>query len=34
MVHAGPCACPDCGGALRRIGEDITESLDLRARPV
>ncbi len=28
MVHAGPCTCPACGGALRRIGEDVTESLD------
>ncbi len=28
IVHPGPCACPACGGALRRIGEDVTESLD------
>ena len=28
VVHAGPCACPACGGSLRRIGEDVTESLD------
>ena len=28
VVHPGPCACPACGGALRRIGEDVTESLD------
>ncbi|GJD98004.1 IS66 family transposase [Methylobacterium iners] len=28
VVHAGPCACPSCGGALRRIGEDVTETLD------
>jgi transposase len=27
-IHAAPCACPSCGGALRRIGEDITETLD------
>ena len=27
-VHAAPCCCPSCGGALRRIGEDITETLD------
>jgi transposase len=25
--RAGP-ACPSCGGALRRIGEDVTETLD------
>jgi transposase len=24
MVHAAPCTCPTCGGALRRIGEEIT----------
>src|SRR5438445_530532 len=28
MVHAAPCACPTCGGALRRIGEELTETLD------
>jgi transposase len=27
-VHAAPCRCPTCGGALRRIGEDVTETLD------
>ena len=27
-VHAAPCTCPSCGGALRRIGEDIAETLD------
>jgi transposase len=27
-VHAAPCTCPTCGGALRRIGEEITETLD------
>ena len=26
--HAAPGACPSCGGALRRIAEDITETLD------
>ena len=26
--HPAPCACPSCGGRLRRIGEDITETLD------
>ena len=26
--HPAPCTCPSCGGALRRIGEDITETLD------
>src|SRR5438046_1944129 len=28
ILHAAPCTCPNCGGALRRIGEDITETLD------
>ena len=28
VIHPGPCACPDCGGRLRRIGSDVTETLD------
>jgi transposase len=28
VAHAAPCACPACGGALRPLGEDITEVLD------
>ena len=28
LTHSAPCACPSCGGALRLIGEDITETLD------
>ena len=28
VIHPGPCTCPSCGGKLRRIGEDVTESLD------
>ncbi len=28
MIHPGPCACPSCGGKLRRIGSDVTETLD------
>jgi transposase len=28
MVHAAPCTCPTCGGVLRRIGEEITETLE------
>jgi len=28
VVHAGTCACPACGGALRPVGEDVTEILD------
>ena len=26
--HPAACACPHCGGALRRIGEEVTETLD------
>src|SRR5256885_293063 len=25
-AHPGPCTCPSCGGALRRIGEDVTQT--------
>jgi transposase len=28
VVHAVACACPSCGGALRRLGEEVTEVLD------
>jgi transposase len=28
VVHAPVCACPDCGGALRDLGEDVSEILD------
>jgi len=28
IVHGGACSCPNCGGTLRRIGADVTESLD------
>jgi transposase len=28
VEHAAPCACPGCGGALRPLGEDVTEVLD------
>jgi len=28
MIHPAPCTCPTCGGALRPIGEEITETLD------
>ena len=32
--HGAPSACPSCGGALRRIGEDVSETLDYVAGPV
>jgi transposase len=28
IVHEPSCACPTCGGALRKVGEDVTEILD------
>jgi transposase len=28
VVHVEDCACPACGGVLRRVGEDVTEILD------
>ena len=29
IVHApGTCECPDCGGQLRALGEDVSETLD------
>lgn len=31
-VLPSPCACPDCGGKLSKIGEDITETLEVVPR--
>jgi transposase len=28
IVHENPCACPDCGGKLRPLGEDVAEMLE------
>jgi transposase len=28
IVHAAPCECPACGGALRAFGEDVAEILE------
>ena len=27
-VHALACTCPDCGGTLKQIGEDVAEQLE------
>ena len=27
-VHEPACTCPNCGGAMRKLGEDVTEVLD------
>ena len=32
MVYSAPAACPCCGGALHKLSEDITESLELVPR--
>ena len=26
--HPAPCTCPGCGGALRKIADEVTETLD------
>src|SRR5580700_113280 len=28
LWHPAPCTCPSCGGALRKIGDEVTETLD------
>lgn len=28
LVHEPSCACPGCGGEMRKVGEDVTEILD------
>ena len=28
IVHEPACACPACGGSMRKVGEDVTEILD------
>jgi transposase len=28
VVHETPCTCPGCGGALRRLGEDVSEMIE------
>ena len=27
-MHAAPSCCPGCGGSLRKLGEDVTETLE------
>lgn len=31
MIHQAACACPACGGGLRKVGEDVSEVLDFVA---
>jgi transposase len=28
VVHAAPCSCPECGGTLKPLGEDVSEQLE------
>jgi transposase len=28
IVYEAPCACPKCGGPVRKLGEDVTETLE------
>src|SRR5258708_6898011 len=28
LRHSAPCTCPRCGGALRKIADEVTETLD------
>lgn len=32
IVYPAPAACPCCGGALRKLGEDVTETLEIVPR--
>jgi transposase len=32
VVHEAPCACPVCGGTLSKLGEDVTEVLEVEKR--
>jgi len=29
LRHSAPCTCPSCGGALRKIGDEVTETLEV-----
>jgi transposase len=28
LRHSAPCSCPSCGGALRKIGDEVSETFD------
>ena len=32
VVYPAPCACPKCGGPVRKLGEDVTETLECEPR--
>ncbi len=33
IVYPAPAVCPCCGGALHKIGEDVTETLEPHPTP-
>jgi transposase len=33
VVIPAPAACPCCGGKLSKLGEDVTETLEVVPRP-
>src|SRR5690349_3168645 len=32
IVYPAPCSCPKCGGPVRKLGEDVTETLECEPR--
>jgi transposase len=32
IVYPAPCTCPKCGGPVRKLGEDVTETLECEPR--
>jgi transposase len=32
IVYPAPCSCPTCGGPVRKLGEDVTETLECEPR--
>src|SRR5918998_966744 len=32
IVYPAPCTCPECGGPVRKLGEDVTETLECEPR--
>src|SRR3954447_24506545 len=32
IVYPAPCSCPRCGGPVKKLGEDVTESLECEPR--
>jgi transposase len=32
IIYPAPCACPKCGGSLRKLGETVTQTLECEPR--